>query len=247
MSRHEQFDRESQGAFEPWNRGKYLHFLHLSIRHRFLYCSTPKVACSSLLMTLQRIESGDPTFLHDPWGEVHYREFSPLLMPLQVPSFHSWMLDARTFKFCFVRNPFSRLLSAYLDKIVLTEGFRAKFLAALGRDGGGITFAEFIDVVAAETDEQMDDHYSVQCRHIFQSHIPYDFIGRFEALPEGIAEVGRRIGVDMRPYAVRLDAHRTGAEDYARHYTPRMVRLVQDRFAEDFRAFGYGFAASRAA
>lgn len=239
MGRHEQFDQENQGAHGPWDRSRFLHFLHLSMRHRFLYCSTPKVACSSLLMTLQRIEAQDLGFLHDPWGEVHYREFSPLLMPLQVPSFRDWMLDPAVFKFCFVRNPFSRLLSAYLDKIVMTEGFRAKFRAALGRDEGGITFAEFIDVVAAESDEEMDDHYSIQYRHTFQSRIPYDYIGRFEALPAGMAEVGRRIGVDMRAYEARVDSHRTGAHDYAKYYTPRMTRLVQDRFAEDFSAFGY--------
>ncbi len=40
------------------------------MRHRFLYCPTPKVACSSLPMTLRRIEAQDTHFLHDPWGTI---------------------------------------------------------------------------------------------------------------------------------------------------------------------------------
>ncbi len=212
--------------------------MHVSARHKFLYCSTPKVACSSILLTLQRFELQDSTLAHDPWGEVHYREFSPLLTPLQVPDFWRWMRDASTFKFCFVRNPYDRLLSAYIDKIMGGGGLQAKFHAALGREGD-ISFDDFIDVIADEPAEEMDAHYAVQCQHTFQPCVPYDYIGRFERLPEGLAEIGRRIGMDLQKYEARLDPHKTGPKLYADYYTPRTVRLVQRRFAEDFEAFGY--------
>ena len=236
MGRHEQFDLDC-AAPTGWRRHRFLHFMNISVRHKFLYCSTPKVACSSILLTLQRFELQDSALAHDPWGEVHYREFSPLLTPLQVPNFWKWMRDTGTFKFCFVRNPYDRLLSAYLDKIV-SGGLQSKFHIALGHEGS-ISFDDFIDVIVNEPVEEMDDHYAIQYRQSFQSCVPYDYIGRFEHLPESLAKVARRIGINLQSYEARVDPHKTGPKAYADHYTPRTIRLVQDKFAEDFEAFDY--------
>ena len=51
----------------------------------------------------------------------------------------------------------------------------------------------------------------------------------------------------MLAYKACVGSHRTGAHDYARHYTPGMTRLVQDRFAGDFSAFGHRAALPQAA
>lgn len=235
--RHEQFDLEDD-ASTGWSRARFLHFMNVSVRHKYLYCPTPKVACSSILLTLQRFELQDSTLAHDPWSEVHYREFSPLLTPLQVPDFWRWLHDAGTFKFCFVRNPYDRLLSTYLDKVVLGDELRAKFHAALGREGS-ISFDDFIDVVVNEPAEDMDAHYAIQCRHTFQSRVPYDYIGRFEHLADGLAEIARHIGMDLQRYEARIDPHKTGPKTYGNYYTSRTVRLVQHKFAEDFEVFDY--------
>lgn len=36
--------------------------VHVSLKHKYIFVETPKVACSTVKMTLQRLELDDPNF-----------------------------------------------------------------------------------------------------------------------------------------------------------------------------------------
>ena len=120
----------------------------ISLKYRYLFCNTPKVACSTIKLTLARAELEDDTFEYENDEYIHDRELSPLLKPTMLPNPVD-RLD-RFFKFCFVRNPAARLLSAYLDKIVRNKPEKLLVLEALNRSNDPlyeISFPEFVEVV----------------------------------------------------------------------------------------------------
>ena len=98
-------------------------------------CETPKAACSSIKRLLHKIELHDTPY--QPNKNVHDRAHSPLLRPTQLPprAFTECLTSAGWFRFAFVRNPFTRVLSAYLDKIRRDRPEKAAILAALDRLG----------------------------------------------------------------------------------------------------------------
>lgn len=61
--------------------------IHISLKYRYMYVETPKVACSSIKTLLQRMELESPTFHRADFEDIHNRNFSPLLsLPRSAPS-----------------------------------------------------------------------------------------------------------------------------------------------------------------
>ncbi|MBD0335929.1 MAG: sulfotransferase family 2 domain-containing protein [Cyanobacteria bacterium Co-bin13] len=108
--------------------------IHISLKHRYLYVDTPKVGCSTIKLTLQRLELEDEQFARDDFEDIHLRKFSPLLMPIQVGPLDAFLSRSDIFKFCFVRNPYTRVLSCYLDKIAAPHPIKAQILRQLVRN-----------------------------------------------------------------------------------------------------------------
>lgn len=216
------------------------HVVHASRRHRFLYVANPKVGCSSIIWTLRRFESGDPNAVPDRVGDIHDRAGSPLLRfsDLDAPDA---LEGPGLLRFTFVRNPFDRLMSCYLQKIVRETPERATLLELLDRpprDTGRIDFDEFVGAVAEQPPEAMDPHWRIQSRQTLQDLIDYDFIGRFEHFDRDLAELGRRIspGFDAFIHAERRQA--TGAKPTER-ISPATAATIRRVYAEDFERFSY--------
>ncbi|WP_157961813.1 sulfotransferase family protein [Acuticoccus kandeliae] len=240
----EQSFRASYGRYAArYGRHRLNYKTNISARYRYVYVETAKVACSSIKQTLQSAEFGRPGLRYAHPQDVHRRELSPLLRPEQFAA-----VDVFTapdfFRFCFVRNPFSRLLSAYLDKIAGGKPQKAKILGALGRPEDDfshpVPFETFVAIVCDQDDEAMDLHWRPQSTETMIEDVRYDFIGRAERFEADFAAVLNRVGIDPALYASRQDAHRTGADEKLRmHYTCEMEQRVVRRFARDFALFGY--------
>ena len=92
------------------------YLFNISVKKGYLYVETPKVACSTIKRSLQLLEVG-PEIVPPP-RKIHERSCSPLLTPSQVGSlFLECAYSDNFFRFCFVRNPYTRILSCYLDKV----------------------------------------------------------------------------------------------------------------------------------
>src|SRR5689334_14598047 len=159
----------------------FIYFCNISQKYRYFYLATPKVACTTAILTLQKAELEDINVSADP-PDVHDREHSPLLKPMQVGRLSALLESPEYFKFCFVRNPFTRLLSCYLDKIAgehpVTFFQKSLILRQLGRQLDDmlqfVSFEEFVDAVAAQRLEEMESHWSVQWHHLCEGRIPFD-------------------------------------------------------------------------
>lgn len=217
--------------------------VHYSRRFGFVYVSVPKAACSTLKLTLQRMELGDPEYQPK---RVHDREESPLASPFDLgPGLVDELLaDESVLTFTFVRNPYTRLLSAYLDKVARRSKSRGGRLRQLGfradlpvRD---LPFRRFVRRAVQQSDYEMDPHWRPQVRQLMLDRIRYDFVGRIESFDRDLERLDGLLEGRVRPcYTLRV-RHATGARALLRqHYDKATRRLVRERYAEDFEALGY--------
>ena len=168
----------------------------------------------------------------------------------------------KSYKFMFVREPFESLLSAYKDKFVFTRPVDRHLLEIYGRriirdfrpnatqqalqTGRDVTFPEFIEYVLKKgVHEGLNWHwntYEDQCR---PCSVQYDFIGRFEYLPNNANFVLKKAGVYnlMIKFPSENNRSRT-REELLKYYSQIPLEwIVQLRrvYHSNFEMFGYPF------
>jgi hypothetical protein len=146
--------------------------------------------------------------------------------------------------FTFVRNPYTRALSCYLDKILGDKKEKRKLLDSVGRKQSPtttpISFYEFLCAIEHQDVRDNDVHWRPQYYQSYHGNLTYDFIGRFEQLEEDLRCVCDRLGLDLATYYLRQDPHRTSAElAIAQYYGIRERNLVEKIYELDFDTFGY--------
>mgnify|MGYP003403006954 CR=1 FL=1 len=104
--------------------------------------------------------------------------------------------DQEYFKFVILRNPFNRLVSAYLDKFVkLRHSDKLpelpvqkvinnvyEFLGLTPNIDKSITFSQFVQYLTRMEDLQLDSHWRPQSAFLSLGLFEFDFIGQFEKL-----------------------------------------------------------------
>ncbi|MDG1117535.1 MAG: sulfotransferase family protein [Flavimaricola sp.] len=217
---------------------------HIDDVRKLAYIETPKVACTSIKKFMADQYVGR-TFEVQDIGDIHNRDISPLKRFRRLPPEQGrsiWGPEYR--RFSFVRNPFSRLLSGYLDKLVKNEFERQFHLPMLGFEPGSRpTLLEFLERLAAMPNDQRDIHFATQASLLMVDAVEYDFIGRFEGFKEDFLRLQRSHYGISHP----SDAYESFGKHHAsdanakieRYYGPREIELVQDIYRSDFQLFGY--------
>ncbi len=218
--------------------------VNISLRFKYVYVETPKVACSSIKTVLQKMELSDPNLYMSEFEDIHIRNYSPLLTPLQVHGFNNLIQDDNFLKFCFVRNPYDRLLSSYLNKIRGGQPQKKKILAQLGFDpvkiDEKISFDEFVKAVVVQPISFMDPHWRIQYYQTFQDNIKYNFIGKLESFDEDFSKILEKINPDHSKYLSVEKRHATDAKSkLGEYYTEELRDLVYTKFKKDFDFFNY--------
>lgn len=214
---------------------------NISERYKVFYLANPKAASTGILRTLQLAEvDGDMTRVPE---FVHERAHSPLLN--FASSSHSpdeILASPAFFRFTYVRNPFSRTLSAYLDKIVADEGERERLLPMLGLSASDRpSFLTFLKAVDAQRDGWRDIHWTTQKRLVQLNNVDYSFIGRFESFRDTFPALIQQLGIPAEHLSDTRPAHTTDASARIAEFVGDDEReLILSIYESDFRAFGYG-------
>ena len=164
--------------------------LYFSERHKLVICAIPKVASTELIKLIYRLD-GDPKWFREP----HFRSDAPTLATLSRDEATDIMNDPRWTKAVFLRDPLTRLLSAYLDKFVLApkRGLAANY--GVKHFGSSMSFETFIDAIASNITDKAspyglhlgtNPHWKpqrYQCS--LEKFLPvFSFIGRYENIRE---------------------------------------------------------------
>ena len=137
------------------------------------------------------------------------------------------------FKFTFVRNPWDRLVSCYLEKVIRLRKWPEIF-------GYSPSFADFVAVVHGIPDEEADIHYRSQYLNLIDSsgNLVVNFVGRVETLHDDMKAVA---SVRSLVYSLAHFRKSNGRKRYQKYYGKKTRDLVGERYARDIKLFGYEF------
>jgi len=225
----------------------------VSHRYRFIHAKTRKTAGTS-------VESYFEPFCmqRGEWRERHFREMyaSPAGIigyrgsPGRARSARWWnhmpaaLIRERLgesiwesyFKFCVVRNPYEKAISAYYHHKQLEPEWPARGCAVWSDDDPG-RFEEWLELGRPPDD-----------RHIFciDGRFALDHVIRYESLLGDLERVCERLCVPWEP--ARLPAFKAGVRPREataeRLYTPRARELAAAAYQFELEYFGYDFPAA---
>jgi len=206
---------------------------------RALYFAVPKVACTTWLRICcraQGVELGD--LPPDAWFDA-----IPRLDRRDLRRFAGWR------RFGFVRNPWDRLVSCYLSKILsdpgkqmptFVDGIPVEF-HRYGVFRAGMPFSEFARACCEIPDHDADDHFVSQHR-FFDARPRADVtVERFEDAAAVFPRTLQALGLPAD--AIPHDKRSVGRDPYVDYYGEdrELVAAVGRRYAEDARRYGYVF------
>lgn len=144
--------------------------------------------------------------------------------------------------FSFVRNPYSRLVSAYESKMhVDVEKFGRRWFDSylfgfLTVDRG---FEDFARKVCSIPEELLDQHVYPQYNLLYSKDGKCfaDFVGKMESLSADYEPIRSRFGyAPLRHYNKSLAAM---GKDWRDYYSKELADMVYEKYRKDFEAFGY--------
>lgn len=197
---------------------------------RIFYNRIPKSASTSVVLTLCNVRFG----LEHKLGALKAKKSFP--RPSQLDKAQLSALEGY-FKCTFVRNPYGRVLSAYLNKVVY--GHIVPFSLAGQSE---VPFGEFCRYL--EDGGLYDDpHWAPQTSLLLLPLFKFDFIGQVETFQDDIQHVLIRIGIeDPTRVVVRHSNRPTEANARLHEYYDQDTReLIAKLYRDDFEAFGYDY------
>lgn len=220
----------------------------VSDEHRFVYFVVQKVAYSSIKTALLPLfnfaEDGSKLIREDQTTAVHPL-FTESRYQLQNREFLDGLEDGGYdgyFKFGFVRNPWDRLVSCYLQKLDPGGQYmRKRYLGLALREDA--SFRQFAEAVCEVSDEEANSHFRSQ--HVVlcgeDGELLPDFIGRFENLQEDFVQVGAKIGAPHLELPHLTPSLSREGRHYRNFYDAKLAEKVGERFRKDIELFGYSF------
>jgi hypothetical protein len=196
-----------------------------------LYINNPKCGCSTVKNSLKQAQAAR-------FRNQGLRDFMVHRDPhvpddcLQRHGVGQIFRDNNRLVLSCVRNPYTRALSAYLDKVA--SGDIAQYRELKGRRPA--SFEEFLSVVAA-AGVSLDPHFARQSVNLDLPNVKYDAIFYLENIACLQASLRRLFGdFAIETFAPHSRSAHQKVQDF---YTPRAAELVQDIYADDFARFGY--------
>ncbi len=193
----------------------------LDTKGKWCFIKNPKVATH----TIETCGLGDRTIVRrdDPerWEAAWKRMYAPRMEDVVV--------------FTFVRNPWDRVLSAFM------------FCQQLRRRGSAhnkidrrMTFRYWVINVLAVQGPSVNEHFAEQAKLFMRNgtRIPEIFVGRYERLDEDWRIFADRLGLsNTLPERLNTSLH----EHYTHYYDDDTRGIVRQLYAEEIEALGYEY------
>ena len=272
----EQFSRRKQAQkvcarYHPGDSIKISHNMPepsmvVDHKHRVLYCSVPKAACTSWKnMICQLINKENKTNeqllndrLSDSWagGEIHHmlKECGMHLFKSLTDKDRDMVISSYT-KILAVRHPFERIKSVYTNKLYVDP--KKPRMGCQGCESWGRDIMKRNQKTKRRTMEQLEagrgvtfeefieyavdrdePHWTEQKRLCKPCHIKYDYIMKVETMTEDARQVIRRVFNSTLPF---IAANHAKYKHVSENYTiPKQVRRkFRRRYKIDADMFGY--------
>eukprot|EP00117_Sycon_ciliatum_P049904 scpid81430/ scgid6136/ Carbohydrate sulfotransferase 14; Dermatan 4-sulfotransferase 1 len=203
----------------PWQMKTLLRHLIYDDKHKIVFCSVPKSGSSSWKRVMLSLGTDGKV------PSAHFKNLSSMATGATLRYMHNLPLDKAMrrlqsyFKFMFVRHPADRIAAVYSHKFTNfpeSRPFKTKFgpvIQQLWKSGKfqdaeewhltkdpefehqNISFAAFVRYLIHARVDRMNEHWMPAYQLCQPCTVGYDFVGRFEDLPESANALLQHLGV----------------------------------------------------
>jgi len=235
--------------------GRLYYATFVSRERRYVYVETPKVACTAFKRLIVEIERDPFDWNARPYMRearmdmlIHQRDY------VSVPSVLDLSNDERKaifdggsdwFVFALVRNPFSRLVSVFENKIRLADPDFPRLTPPSGESalyGDRLNvFSAFAEDVAKKGSGMSENpHVRSQCELLLPKMIRYTEIFHIESIRSAIDAFNAHLQLHGVLEPVRLPKQNASPSlSWRSYYNARSAGLIAKLYEEDFITFGY--------
>lgn len=203
-----------------------------------IYLNNPKAACSTVKIRLVHIEN---IFGNTDIEIKNGQELHDCNLPIFAHSVKDF-IRAKSYIFTFVRNPFTRILSTYLDKMKKNVPEKRYFCHLCGiPNDKQFSFLFFLQNICRFNDILDDPHWRCQTVNILHDLLPITYIGTVENFEKDFKHISKRCFGNNVPN-LSWKNHSTGAADKLREYiTEEASSMIIKKYYRDFYNFNYSF------
>jgi len=222
---------------------------HISLVHRYVYVEVPKAGCGTMKATLGALEAArmGPGMAERVQAAPHNRLLAtPFVKPFQLTNDElERVLTSPDFnRFTVVRDPATRVLSGYLEKIGQGLKQSASIIDALSDESDpiapeDITLEQFLTVIGAQRSRDQDPHWRRQVDHIGLEHVPYAEVMHLEDLDTSWTRIAELTGFDSIDQQYFCRRSTKAAERRDEYFTDATLAHVREIYADDYRLLSY--------
>ncbi len=201
----------------------------ISHKYKFIFIAVPKTGCQSLGVVkdspLRKCLGRNDIIIKDKKNKGHVTVKE--LQEKYPEEFKNY------FKFCFVRNPWDRIVSGYF--------YMTKMSSRISKLSPLKPFSNFKEFVHKNDIIVMKKHIIFRPQYkqlVGGDNILVDFVGRFENLDKDFKIVCNKINL---PSSELLWTNKSGHSPYREEYDEETKQLVQELYQKDIELFGYNF------
>ncbi|MBV1707047.1 MAG: sulfotransferase family 2 domain-containing protein [Hyphomicrobiales bacterium] len=222
------------------------HSFHVFERLKAIYYEVPKAGSSTVLATLAEADSGlslaDEHVAHD-------RKRSGIKGPreLGLEHFYAMATSPDVLKLTFVRNPYRRLVSCWVDKFSAQPVRLDRRSRDVLRRGGlvpeqldqtrPLPLADFVTLACNTAKAGINGHWQLMSTMVPQGAAAPDVIGRVETLDADLGAILQRLRAADR---AKVRVHNVKQPGGARaSLSQQQADMIFAAYREDFERFGY--------
>lgn len=208
----------------------------------FLYNRVQKAANSYTCLVLSKLKFGIDT----PYDARKVKQDN-FLKPVDLDSQQVEDISS-LYKFTFVRNPLTRVLSCYLEKIENRSWEGNRFKQYFTDQSEKPTFEEFVDFLDSGG-LYKNKHWAPQTSLLALPVEEYDHIGKLESYEEDFLHIADHLvldeEIDVKAYLDRAHDDRDGggrtsaSKKTDEYYSEQLIETVRRLYDDDFENFDY--------
>ena len=245
--------------FIEWDKKNPSSSSWVSPTHRYFFVGLGKTASTRIKLSLHLLEGYEIMETPFPW--LHARantdtSFVPKLSDFDPAKAAEVLTSPEWFRFCFVRNPYSRLFAAYKMFIMqevnppssyynnIKARIRGKYdyTRRAGRPDATVSFRDFVRYVQETLGQEQDYHWCSMRWGLRPDLIKYNLVGSFENFNHDFRLVLQRLGVNDELMPALLEpVNQSDAKhiSLAAVYDWDLADQVYALYKDDFETYGY--------
>lgn len=207
-----------------------------------LFHRIPKVANSSLAASISQLRHDAPLV----GDQDHKRQLRHAFRRPSSLSLEEVGQAEAFFKFLLVRNPYDRVLSAYLSKVRNKQVAGGEASVRLWRGSSAFlpssaTFEQFC-LFLQEGGLYTNYHWAPQSDFLVHAIEKYDYIGKLENIDDSFQIIKSRLGLHENAHHMSAEdpSHATNASiKIKEYYNENLIDMVYNIYKSDFNIFEY--------